>query len=84
MEANVCWIDEVSARLKRKNQTLFVKDSAYLQDLILLFRGQDHRVMVLWAFDVASESIAQLGENILRKSGLQKRWKPPGHGPQGM
>lgn len=54
------WIDEVNAKLKRKNEVLFAKDSAYLQDLIELFRLQDHRVMVLWAFGFAEESIADL------------------------
>lgn len=57
------WIDEVSARMKRKNQVLFARDSAFLQDLAMLFQGQDHRVMALWAFDLASESVAQLEEN---------------------
>ncbi len=54
------WIDEVAMRLKRKNQVLFAKDSAYLQDLRTLFCGQDHKVMVLWALDLAAGSIAQL------------------------
>lgn len=54
------WREEVSARLKRKNQVLFAKDSPYLQDLTLLFQGQVHRVMVLWALDLAAESVAQL------------------------
>ena len=56
------WTDEVSAKLKRKNQVLFAKDSEYLQDLVLLFQGQDHRVMALWALDLAAESTAQLEE----------------------
>ena len=37
------------ARLKRGNQVLFGKDSAYLQDLALLLREQEHRAVVLWA-----------------------------------
>lgn len=56
------WIEEVSAKLKRKNQVLFAKDSEYIQDLIMLFANQNHRVMVLWAFDFAEESIAKLEE----------------------
>ena len=47
------WIDEVHMKLKRNNQILFAKDSEYLQDLMLLFQEQNHRVMVLWAFDFA-------------------------------
>lgn len=54
------WIDEASIRLKKGNQVLFTKSSAYMQDLILLFEAQDHRVMALWAFDFAAESIAKL------------------------
>ena len=56
------WLDEAAAKLKKKNQVLFAKNSAYLQDLLALFQGQDHKVMALWAFDFASESIAMLEE----------------------
>ena len=56
------WIDEAAARLKRKNQVLFAKDSEYLRDLALLFQGRDHRVMALWAFDLAAGSVARLEE----------------------
>lgn len=56
------WLDDVRARLKRKNQILFAKDSEYLQDLMLLFQDQNHRVMVLWAFDFADETVRKLGE----------------------
>ncbi len=54
------WMDEVSLRLKRKNQVLFSRDSAYLQDLTQLFRNLDHRALALWAFDFAAGSIARL------------------------
>lgn len=54
-------MNEVRAKLKRNNQILFSKNSEYLQDLILLFQGQQHRAMVLWAFDFAAETIAELG-----------------------
>lgn len=56
------WRDEVSERIRRKNQVLFTKDSAYLQDLATLFRRLDHRAAVLWAFDFAAESVALLQE----------------------
>lgn len=56
------WIDEVQTKLKKKNQVLFAKDSQYLQDLRLLFEEQNHRVMVLWAFDFADETIQKLQE----------------------
>ncbi|MBD5500846.1 MAG: hypothetical protein HDR10_06515 [Lachnospiraceae bacterium] len=56
------WIEEVSIKLKKKNQVLFAKDSEYLQDLIFLFQNQDHRVMALWAFDFAAGSVVRLEE----------------------
>ena len=56
------WLDEVRAKLKRKNQVLFAKDAEFLQDLTTLFREQSHRVMVLWALDLAAESVADLEE----------------------
>lgn len=56
------WIDEAHSKLKRKNQILFAKDSEYLQDLVLLFQEQNHRVMALWAFDFAAETIEKLRE----------------------
>lgn len=49
--------DEVNAKLKRKNQVLFDKNSEYMQELILLFQEQTHVTMALWAFDFAEESI---------------------------
>ena len=60
-------IDEVSLKMKKKNQVLFSKNSEYLQDLIMLFETQNHRVMALWAFEFASESIAKLEEKYPEK-----------------
>lgn len=54
------WIDEVRERIKRKNQTLFAKDSEFLQDLIDLIQAQNHRTMVLWAFEFADETVHKL------------------------
>ena len=56
------WLDEARIKLKRKNQILFAKDAEFLQDLTMLFRVQNHRVMVLWALDLAAGSVAQLEE----------------------
>ena len=56
------WLDEVRIRLKKRNQVLFARDTEYLQDLSTLFRGQNHRTMVLWALDLAAESVAKLEE----------------------
>ena len=54
------WLDEVRIKLKRENQVLFAKDAEFLQDLAMLFREQSHRTMVLWALDLAAESVAEL------------------------
>ena len=56
------WLDEARIKLKKKNQVLFAKDSEFLQDLSLLFRAQSHKTMVLWALDLAAESVAELEE----------------------
>lgn len=56
------WLDEVKIRIKNKNQILFTKDSEYLQDLIILFQKQNRKTMILWAHDLAAESIVQLTE----------------------
>ena len=56
------WLDEVQIRLKKGSQVLFAKDTEYLQDLTMLFREQSHKTMVLWALDLAAESVAKLEE----------------------
>ena len=56
------WLDEVRTKLKRKNQVLFAKDAAFLQDLAMLLREQNHRTIVLWALDLAAGSVAKLEE----------------------
>ena len=56
------WLDEVRIKLKRKNQVLFAKDGEYLQDLAMLFQNQSHKTMVLWALELAAESVEKLEE----------------------
>ena len=56
------WLDEVRIKLKRKNQVLFAKDAEFLQDLAMLLKERSHRTMVLWALDLAAESVAKLEE----------------------
>lgn len=56
------WMDEVRLNLEKKRQVLFSKDSEYLQDLMFLFQNQNHRIMSLWAFDLAEESVKKLEE----------------------
>jgi len=56
------WLEEANLKLRRRNQVLFAKDSEYLQDLISLIRNRNHRVMALWAFDLAEGSVQGLKE----------------------
>ena len=56
------WLDEVQIKLKRKNQVLFAKDAEFLQDLAMLLREQNHRIVVFWALDLAAESVEKLEE----------------------
>lgn len=54
------WIDEVRIKIKKKNQILFSKDSIFLQDLSDELNEQNHRVIILWSFALAHESINEL------------------------
>lgn len=54
------WHDEVKMKLKSKNQILFAKDGAFLQDLSTLCKGVNHRVLSLWALELAGESADML------------------------
>lgn len=54
------WLNEVQSRIKRKNQVLFSKDSEFLEDLTALIQEQNHRTMVLWAFELADETAGKL------------------------
>lgn len=56
------WFDEVNTKLKRKKQILFSKDSSLLQDLKILLDNQNHRTVVLWAFELAEEAVKKLEE----------------------
>ncbi len=54
------WLDEVKTHLGKRHQILFSRHSAWLQDLAALMEGQTHRAMVLWALDLAEETVEQL------------------------
>ena len=54
------WTIEPAARLKRKNQVLFAKDSPFLFELATLLKGADHRSVVLWALELAEQSVSAL------------------------
>lgn len=53
-------IEEIKVRIKNKNQILFSKKSEYLQDLITLINEQNHKIMVLWAFEFTEELVKKL------------------------
>lgn len=65
------WLDEVQSRIKRKNQILFSKDSEFLADLADLIRIQNHRAMVLWAFEFADETVKKLYERYPNEKRLE-------------
>jgi hypothetical protein len=56
------WIETIKGKLKKKNQILFSKDCDYLQDLMALIGKQNHKTMVLWAFEFAEETVNKLEE----------------------
>lgn len=56
------WLDEVYNRVGRNNQVLFAKDSEFIADLTALIQEQNHRTMVLWAFEFADETVQKLLE----------------------
>ena len=56
------WLAEVKAKAKRKNQILFSKDCLLLDELCQLIEQANHRVLVLWALELAEESARVLAE----------------------
>ncbi len=65
------WLNEVQNRIKRKNQILFAKDSEFLADLSALIQDQNHRTMVLWAFEFADETVQMLFERYPNEKRLE-------------
>lgn len=53
-------LDDVRAKYFRKNQILFTRDSACLQDLLRLLCEQNHRTIVMWAFACVTEPVTLL------------------------
>lgn len=56
------WIDDVNARMKRKNQILFSKEIPILQELSILLENQNRRTIVLWALDLSGDCVRELFE----------------------
>lgn len=55
-------LEDVREKYKRKNQVLFDRDSACLQELLRLIRQQKHRTLVMWAFECAEPVVDRLRE----------------------
>jgi hypothetical protein len=53
-------LDDVRDKIKKKNQIFFAKNSEFLQDLTALIKVQNHKAMVLWAFEFADETAQKL------------------------
>ena len=56
------WLAEVSAKAKRRNQILFSKDSLLLDNLRHLIDQANRRVLILWALELAGETVLKLTE----------------------
>ena len=56
------WLAEVSAKAKRHNQILFSKESLLLDNLRHLIDQANRRVLILWALELAGETVLQLTE----------------------
>ena len=55
-------LEDVKHKIRRKNQILFSRESACLQELLHLIRQQKHRTLAMWALTCAEEPV-----KILRK-----------------
>lgn len=54
--------EDVRGRLKKKNKILFTRDSVCLQSFIKLLQEQDHKTIVLWAFEQVKPIVQDLKE----------------------
>jgi hypothetical protein len=54
------WLAEVQAKVKRRNQILFAAESPLLADLHRLIAGANRRALILWALELAEETVLVL------------------------
>lgn len=54
------WMEDIRKKSARKNRLMFSRDSAFLEDLSLCIAQQSHRTLVLWALDLAKETVDRL------------------------
>lgn len=55
-------LSDVKEKMSKKNKILFSRDSSCLQELLQLLRKQNHRTIVLWAFECVKEPVQLLKE----------------------
>lgn len=53
---------DVEIKLKRRNKLLFSRDSHCLEALTKLMQSQNHRTLVMWALDCATQTLEQFEE----------------------
>ena len=54
------WLAEVKAKAKRRNQILFAAESPLLAGLCRLIAGAERRALILWALELAEETVREL------------------------
>ena len=54
------WLAEVKAKAGRRNQILFGSESLLLVELGELIAGADRRALILWALELAEETVREL------------------------
>lgn len=58
------WMDDVAARVRRRNQIFFARDSALLAPLSMQLAAAGRRVSVLWALELAGEIARDLARRL--------------------
>lgn len=58
------WIEQGKARLARKRQILFFPQDNLFEELVQKLQNQDRRIVILWAFSLAEESVQWLEQNL--------------------
>lgn len=69
------WMDDVKARIKRKNQILFSQESPILRELAMLLETQNRRTVVLWALDLSGDCVRELLEKYPEDKRPWKAWE---------
>lgn len=54
------WMEILAKRVKTKRQILFQKDDEFIQELLLLINQQSCQTVILWALDLAEETVCLL------------------------